>query len=125
MNEHTYLQELVSLTHHLGLVPVLHQLCQRNIRVQLRLKHSIRSTDIDELSLSVRSQNALRRAGLNTLGQVSEALSADTVAHIRNLGKKSLNEIKTKILCYAYDQLNDTEKQEFFRFVIQRNSSAH
>ena len=47
---------------------------------------------IEELELSVRSYNCLKRAGKHTLREVSE-MTFDELCHVRNLGKKSIDEI--------------------------------
>ena len=47
---------------------------------------------IEELELSVRSYNCLKRAGKCTLRDVSE-MTLDDLCHVRNLGKKSIDEI--------------------------------
>ena len=51
---------------------------------------------IDELDLSVRSYDCLKRAGLNTVAELA-AKSEEEMIKVRNLGKKSLKEIKEKL----------------------------
>jgi DNA-directed RNA polymerase subunit alpha len=51
---------------------------------------------IEDLDLSVRSYNCLKRAGINTLGELIEKTEEDMMK-VRNLGKKSLKEVKTKL----------------------------
>ena len=51
---------------------------------------------IDELDLSVRSYNCLKRAGLNTVAELA-AKSEEEMIKVRNLGKKSLKEIKEEL----------------------------
>ena len=51
---------------------------------------------IDDLDLSVRSNNCLRRAGINTVEELTQK-SEEDMMKVRNLGKKSLDEVK-KIL---------------------------
>ena len=51
---------------------------------------------IDELDLSVRSYNCLKRAGLNTVAELSTK-SEEDMMKVRNLGRKSLKEIKEKL----------------------------
>lgn len=60
---------------------------------------AIKSSDmnIEELDLSVRSYNSLKRAGINTLNDLL-AYSEDEMSKIRNLGKKSLKEILEKLV---------------------------
>lgn len=54
------------------------------------------SISIDELELSVRSYNCLKRAGIHTITQLTEKTKSE-IEKIRNLGKKSYKEILKKI----------------------------
>lgn len=51
---------------------------------------------IEDLDLSVRSFNCLKRAGINTVGELISKTDED-MAKVRNLGKKSLEEVKQKL----------------------------
>ncbi len=51
---------------------------------------------IEELDLSVRSYNCLKRAGINTVQELI-LRSEDEMLKVRNLGKKSLNEVRGKL----------------------------
>ena len=51
---------------------------------------------IDELELSVRSYNCLKRAGINTVGELVNKTS-DEMMKVRNLGRKSLDEVLGKL----------------------------
>ena len=53
-------------------------------------------TPIDDLDFSVRAYNCLKRAGINTLGDLTEKTELEMMK-IRNLGKKSLKEVIDKI----------------------------
>ncbi len=53
-------------------------------------------TSIDDLDFSVRAYNCLKRAGVNTLGDLT-AKSEVEMMKIRNLGKKSLKEVIEKV----------------------------
>jgi DNA-directed RNA polymerase subunit alpha len=59
-------------------------------------KDKILETTIEELDLSVRSSNCLKRAGINTVEELTST-TEDELMKVRNLGKKSLLEIKAKI----------------------------
>lgn len=52
--------------------------------------------NIDELELSVRSFNCLKRAGINTVEELTNK-TADDMMKVRNLGRKSLEEVLTKL----------------------------
>ena len=51
---------------------------------------------IDELELSVRSYNCLKRAGINTVEELTNKTSEDMMK-VRNLGRKSLEEVLAKL----------------------------
>jgi DNA-directed RNA polymerase subunit alpha len=51
---------------------------------------------IEDLELSVRSFNCLKRAGINTIGELVNK-TADDMMRVRNLGRKSLEEVEEKL----------------------------
>ena len=51
---------------------------------------------IEELELSVRSFNCLKRAAINTVEELTQK-TEDDMMKVRNLGKKSLDEVKAKL----------------------------
>ncbi len=51
---------------------------------------------IEELDLSVRSYNCLKRAGINTVQELANKTEEDMMK-VRNLGRKSLEEVKHKL----------------------------
>ncbi|MDY0088523.1 MAG: DNA-directed RNA polymerase subunit alpha, partial [Coriobacteriia bacterium] len=57
---------------------------------------SVLDTPVEELDLSVRSYNCLKRQGVNTIGQLTELAEADLLS-IRNFGAKSVEEVKDKL----------------------------
>lgn len=59
-------------------------------------KEKVLVMTIEELDLSVRSYNCLKRAGINTIQELTEKTEADMMK-VRNLGRKSLDEVKTKL----------------------------
>ena len=54
------------------------------------------SMSIEDLELSVRSSNCLRRAGINTVEELCNK-TPDDMIKVRNLGKKSLDEVLLKL----------------------------
>ena len=54
------------------------------------------SMSIEDLELSVRSFNCLKRAGINTVEQLCNK-TPDDMMKVRNLGKKSLDEVFLKL----------------------------
>ena len=59
-------------------------------------KEKVLEMNIDELELSVRSYNCLKRAGINTVEELCNRTSEDMMK-VRNLGRKSLEEVLTKL----------------------------
>ena len=58
--------------------------------------HKVMEMNIDELELSVRSYNCLKRAGINTVEELCSKTSEDMMK-VRNLGRKSLDEVLLKL----------------------------
>ena len=69
-------------------------------RAEADKKRSIMETSIDELNLSIRAYNCCKRAGINTLGDLSMK-TLDDMQHVRNLGRRSLQEIEQKMAEYG------------------------
>jgi len=65
-------------------------------------KEKILEMTIEELDLSVRSFNCLKRAGINTVNDLI-GKSAEEMMKVRNLGKKSFDEVKEKLQSLGYD----------------------
>ena len=59
-------------------------------------KDNVLEMNIDELELSVRSYNCLKRAGINTVEELCNRTSEDMMK-VRNLGRKSLEEVLSKL----------------------------
>jgi len=75
-------------------------------------KEKILNKTIEELDFSVRSYNCLKKSGINTLRDVIN-YSPEEVIKIKNLGKKSLDEIKEKMKKYGFT-LGEKKQQEDF-----------
>ena len=59
-------------------------------------KEKILEMTIEELDLSVRSSNCLKRAGINTVEELIQRNEEDMM-RVRNLGRKSLEEVQQKL----------------------------
>jgi len=64
-----------------------------------KLEDEILHKDIEDLNLSVRSFNCLRRYGIVTVGDLVQK-TEEEIMNLRNFGKKSLDEIKSKLAEY-------------------------
>lgn len=72
-------------------------------------KEKVLEMNIDELELSVRSYNCLKRAGINTVEELCNRTPEDMMK-VRNLGRKSLEEVLAKLKELGL-QLNPSEEQ--------------
>lgn len=86
-NEHLNL--FISLTDHINDVEIM-------VEKEEDEKEKVLEMTIEELDLSVRSYNCLKRAGINTVEELTMK-SDDDMMKVRNLGKKSLEEVQKKI----------------------------
>ena len=59
-------------------------------------KEKVLEMTVEELDLSVRSYNCLKRAGINTVQELA-GKSMEDMMKVRNLGKKSLEEVERKL----------------------------
>lgn len=72
------------------------------------LQHKKLETSIEELDLSVRSYNCLKRAGIHSVQDLTKK-SEEDMLKVRNLGKKSLDEVIKKIKALGFDLKNKDE----------------
>ena len=71
-------------------------------------KEKVLEMSIEELDLSVRSFNCLKRAGINTVEDLI-GKSEEDMMKVRNLGRKSLDEVVSKMASLGYDLRRDDE----------------
>ena len=87
------------LTEHLAMFVDLTETAQNaQVMVEKEETHKEKMLEmtIEELDLSVRSDNCLKRAGINTVKELTDRTVSDMM-NVRNLGQKSLEEIKLKL----------------------------
>lgn len=87
------------LTEHLAMFVDLTETAQNaQVMVEKEETHKEKMLEmtIEELDLSVRSYNCLKRAGFNTVKELTDRTVSDMMK-VRNLGQKSLEEIKLKL----------------------------
>ena len=123
MNQNEIVNELLRSANENGLIITLSEVFGKNIKVSVGFSKSACDASIEELVLSVRSYNALRRANVTTLGDLIERLNEGGLKSIRNLGAKSFSEIQTKMLVYGFERLSEREKSEFFYNLVDNNTA--
>lgn len=121
MQNHELLSLLIKSEKNIGIVATLHRFYGSNIKVKIGYTHKVCGMNIDEMQLSVRSWNALKRSGISTIGELIDLIMQDGLIKIRNLGKISISEIKTKLLMLGFSDLSETEKIHFFEHLMEHN----
>ncbi|MDU1165912.1 MAG: DNA-directed RNA polymerase subunit alpha [Clostridioides difficile] len=84
-----HLNLFIDLTEHVSSVEIM-------VEKEGDQKEKVLEMTIEELDLSVRSYNCLKRAGINTVEELANK-SEDDMMKVRNLGKKSLEEVIQKL----------------------------
>ena len=100
------------LSEHLNLFIDLSEISQNAeimVEKENNEKEKVLEMNIDELELSVRSYNCLKRAGINTVEELCSKTSEDMMK-VRNLGRKSVEEVLAKLKELGL-QLNSSEEQ--------------
>ena len=72
-----------------------------NALLKKALGYDYVETTIEELDLSVRSYNCLKRAGINTVQDLTNR-SENDMMKVRNLGRKSLEEVIAKLASFGF-----------------------
>lgn len=121
MKKDEIVNELLKSANKNGIIPTLYGVFGKCIKVSVPFSQKACDTSIDELDFSVRASNSLKRANIFTIGQAIDLIADDGLLQIRNLGKKTQNEIKTRILVFGYERLTENEKKCFFYDVVERN----
>ncbi len=75
-----------------------------------KTKVKVLEMTIEELDLSVRSFNCLKRAGINTVSDLAEK-TEEEMMRVRNLGKKSFEEVKTRLASLGVE-MNSSNNEE-------------
>lgn len=100
-----------------GVLSTLHQLGIHDSPVP----YSSRFADlsIDEMNLTVRSSNGLKRANAGTFGRLRDLLVKENgILSVRNLGQKSAKEIKQLFFEECYSRLLPYEKAQYWQEVL-------
>ena len=123
-NRKEVVEMLCQSSEQIGLVETMHAVFGNNIKVSIPFSKMSTDTPIDELDFSVRASNCLHRAGRVTIGDIIDVINNEELARYRNIGKKTVSEIKTKLLVYGYFKLSNIEKKSFWFDFLERNYIA-
>lgn len=125
MEEYKVVEEIYQAIETHGLMPTIKRLFGAGTRIQLPFSESSCNTEIEKLELSVRSYNCLKRAGLNTVSNVIDAMHGDSLWKIRNLGKNSRAEIHVRIYEFGYYSLTERGKKNFVKSLLELNKDRY
>ena len=79
---------------------------------------------IDEMNLTVRSSNGLKRANIHTFSQLHDRMQKENgLISIRNIGQKSLKEIKQIFFVECYTRLLPYEKAHYWQEILDNCDS--
>lgn len=121
MRKEEVVKELLAAAEKIGVVTTLYEVFGGKVSMSIPFSRRACETSIDDMDFSVRANNSMKRAGVFKLGDIIDIISSEDLIKIRNLGKKTENEIKTKIMAFGYEQLTPAEKQQFFYDLIEKN----
>ena len=109
-------REVISLSgkliqDHIGLfVELVENMAEMEILVsrEENKQTKVLGVTIEDMDLSVRSYNCLKRAGISTVEDLTKKSESD-LAKVKNLGKRSLEEVQEKLQSYGLSLRNDEE----------------
>lgn len=104
-----------------GLVLTLCTVFGPRITLSIPMTAKTCDTSLDDMEFSVRASNALKRAGMFEIRQIVDVINQGDLPRIRNLGKKTENEICTRLLVFAYYHLTPAEQKAFLQDLAERN----
>ena len=121
-NKEMVVNALVQSAEEFGLIQTLNTVFGKTVKVKIPFTKRVCEAPIDEIVFSPRANNSMKRASVFKIGQIIDIINnEDGLKRIRNLGTKTENEIKTRLLAFAYDKLTDNEKKLFFYNVLEGN----
>lgn len=125
MNEEFVTSEMVDIVYRAiekhGLIGFLDGVFDGRVHLRLYVPNSIAAEPVENLLLGKRSSNAMKRQRCDKIGDVVELISSGELAKIRNVGRKSVSEIQTEILCKVWENMNKNSRLRFCRDLIALN----
>ena len=115
-------ENLHTLIYEKGLLPAIYQTFGPSVKIRIFFPDNVCKLTIDELNLSVRGNNCLKRDGIHFIGDLIDRIENANLKSIRNLGAKTMSEIKTKLLDFVYKSLPQSRQFEFLTAIIEDNT---
>ena len=93
-----------------------------HFRYPVYMSDAFMNTDIEEMELSVRAYNCLKRAGYGTIGDlVSKIEGKADLLKIKNMGKLSANEVMISLCCFQFSLLTEEKKRNYVNRIVELN----
>jgi len=99
-------------------------ICEHEGRFRFVVYQGMEAMDhhIDELELPVRPYNCLRRAGYQTINSVVNDIDRrEDLYKIRNMGRKSADEIMLRLFLYTYENLKPEKRKAYLEKIKAMN----
>ena len=88
----------------------------------MHMTQAIHDTSIEALELGVRAYNSLKRAGIDTIGELAESISrGGDLKRIRNCGAKSIREIMEHMFLFQYNSMTPERRDAFLLETAELN----
>ena len=108
-----------------GLIETIKEYFGAGAIVKMPFSEKTCGAEIENLNLSVRSHNCLKRVGLNTVDKVICAIEKDDLLKIRNLGKNSRAEIRVRTCEFGYNSLSERGRKNFSKILYEENKELY
>ena len=122
MNENAIVDELYDTIREYGVMDTLCYVFGKGAEMEMGFTKRLCDTEVKDLPISVRAYNGLMRAGCKTVGQLIEKINEGELLKIRQLGIKSVAELRALIVELGYSQMSDRQKKDFLHHFVQRNA---
>ena len=119
-------ERAISLREHADRSGFLHTLRQLDAhKVPVPYSSRLAELSIDEMNLTVRSSNGLKRANIHTFGVLKDILAIENgLQNIRNIGQKSIREIKQLFCEECYARLLPYERAQYWQEILDIQNHA-
>lgn len=114
-------QEIENMVNECGVINAVEEIFGEKAFVRLPFSISMANKKIEEMDLTVRSYNALKRSGVFTINDLIDVINDKKINKIHNLGRKSIIEIYSKLLQFGYDGLSEEERKKFLNSLTALN----
>ena len=94
-------------------------------RYLLHLTPSMSEISIEVLELSVRGYHSLKRAGLNTIGELANSIElGNELNKIRGCGKNTIQEIMMRLFLFQYNSYGEKRRELYLMETVALNKYA-